>query len=106
RRLMAHWARTLPGAIHSLSYERLVRDQAGETRRLLEFCGLGWESACLAFHRNPAPTTTASAAQVRRPLYDSSVSQWRRYERQLSGLRERLRAAGIDCDDPAESGGA
>lgn len=106
RRLMAHWERTLPGAIHSLSYERLVRDQAGETRRLLEFCGLEWESACLAFHRNPAPTTTASAAQVRRPLYDSSVSQWRRYERQLSGLRERLRAAGIDCDDPAESGGA
>jgi tetratricopeptide (TPR) repeat protein len=105
QRLMAHWQRTLPGAIHALSYECLVRDQIGETRRLLEFCGLEWEEACLAFHRNPAPTTTASAAQVRRPLYDVSVSQWRRYARQLSGLREQLRAAGIDCEDPVERAG-
>jgi hypothetical protein len=98
RHLMDHWNRTLPGTIHSLSYERLVADQTGETRRLLEFCGLEWENACVEFHRNPAPTTTASAAQVRRPLYDSSVSQWRRYEHQLRGLRDQLQAAGIRCD--------
>lgn len=98
RRLMAHWERTLPGAIHALSYEQLVRDQVGETHRLLEYCGLEWQDGCLEFQRNPAPTTTASAAQVRRPLYDSSLSQWRRYEKPLAGLRAQLHAAGIDCE--------
>jgi tetratricopeptide (TPR) repeat protein len=95
RRLMAHWQTTLPGAIHQLRYEDLIADQAGETRKLLEYCGLGWEDGCLDFHRNPTPTTTASAAQVRRPLYDSSVSQWRHYEAQLSELRDTLAAEGI-----------
>lgn len=99
RRLMDHWNRVLPGTIHSVSYERLIADQRGETRKLLEFCGLEWEDACLEFHRNPAPTTTASAAQVRRPLYDSSVSQWRHYAGELSGLREQLCAAGIRCEE-------
>ena len=98
RRLMHHWNRTLPGTIHSLSYECLVADQIGETERLLEFCGLEWEDPCLEFDRNPSPTTTASAAQVRRPLYDSSVSQWRHYEHQLRGLRDQLQTAGIRCD--------
>ena len=102
RRLADHWNRTLPGAIHSLSYERLVASQSGETRRLLEFCGLEWEDACLDFHRNPAPTTTASAAQVRRPLYDTSVAQWRHYGAQLRELRDQLRAAGIECDEDSE----
>lgn len=102
RRLMDHWDRTMPGVIHTLSYERLIADQIGETRRLLEFCGLDWEDACLNFHTNPAPSTTASAAQVRRPLYGSSVSQWRHYEEQLRGLRDQLEAAGIDCDEDAE----
>jgi tetratricopeptide (TPR) repeat protein len=101
RRLTDHWNRTLPGTIHSLSYERLVADQLGETRRLLEFCGLEWEDGCLEFHRNPAPTTTASAAQVRRPLYASSVAQWHHYEEQLRALRDQLQAAGISCDEDA-----
>jgi hypothetical protein len=96
RKLMDHWRRTMPGAIHDLSYERLIADQAGETRRLLEFCGLEWEDACLAFQRNPAATTTASATQVRQPLYDSSVEQWRHYATQLEGLRRQLLAAGIE----------
>jgi hypothetical protein len=95
-RLMAHWRNILPGVIHQVSYEDLIADQAGETRKLLEYCGLGWEDGCLAFHRNPTPTTTASASQVRRPLYDSSVSQWRHYEARLSGLRKALAAEGIE----------
>ncbi len=96
RKLMDHWRRTLPGAIHDLSYERLVAGQEEETRRLLEFCGLEWQEACLAFHRNPAATTTASAAQVRQALYGSSVEQWRHYATQLEGLRRQLLAAGIE----------
>jgi len=96
RRLMEHWQRALPGALHELSYERLVGDQRVETRKLLEYCGVEWEDGCIAFHENPTPTTTASAAQVRRPIYGSSVSQWRHYETQLRGLKDRLAAAGID----------
>jgi tetratricopeptide (TPR) repeat protein len=95
RRLMDHWSAVMPGAIHELSYEALVADQAGETRRLLQFCGLGWQEACLDFHRNTAATTTASASQIRRPLYDSSVSQWRHYSSQLAPLHAQLTAAGI-----------
>lgn len=98
RKLMDHWHATLPGTIHDLRYERLVSDQLGETGRLLDFCGLEWEDACLAFHHNPAPTTTASAAQVRQSLYDSSVAQWRHYAAQLDGLRQQLVAAGIEIE--------
>jgi hypothetical protein len=96
RRLMAHWRMTLPGVIYDASYEALVADQIGETRKLLEYCGLEWEDACVAFHRNPVPITTASASQVRRPLYDTSVSQWRHYEAQLAGLKTALEAQGVD----------
>ncbi len=95
RRLMEHWRATMPGGIHELSYERLIADQRGETRALLGFCGLDWHEGCAEFHRNTAATTTASAAQVRRPLYESSVSTWRHYESQLAGLSSQLLAAGI-----------
>ena len=99
RRLMDHWQRTLPGAILQLSYEDMVSDQLGQTRRLLDYCGLAWEDACVDFHRNPTATTTASAAQVRRRIYDSSVAQWRHYERELAPLRAQLETGGIDVDD-------
>ena len=98
RQLMAHWESTLPGRIHALRYEALIADQIGETRRLLGFCGLDWEEACTQFHLDPTPTTSASAAQVRRPLYDTSVSQWRHYEEQLAPLRAALSAAGVPPD--------
>jgi tetratricopeptide (TPR) repeat protein len=103
RRLMDHWEGTLPGRIHTLHYEALVANPDLETRRLLAFCGLEWEESCASFHFNPAPTTTASAAQVREPVHDRSVAQWRRYERQLAGLYEQLKIAGItglDADAP------
>jgi tetratricopeptide (TPR) repeat protein len=99
RRLMEHWQLTLPGSIFSLSYESLVADQIGQTRKLLEFCGLEWQDACARFHDNPSPSTTASAAQVRRPIYDSSVSQWRHYRSQLAELSAQLMAAGIRIDE-------
>jgi len=95
RRLMAHWSAMLPQRIHHMSYEELVADQLGQTRQLLQFCGLEWQDACAQFHLNPAPTTTASAAQVRRPIYDTSLQQWRHYRQQLAPLASQLRAAGI-----------
>jgi len=91
RRLMDHWRRTLPGAIYEVSYEAVVADQLGETRKLLAHCGLEWEDACAEFHRNPSASTTASAAQVRRPIYASSVELWRRYEVELQPLAQGLK---------------
>jgi hypothetical protein len=96
RRLMRHWAQAMPGRIYELRYESMIEDQLGETRRLLAFCGLDWEDACAQFHENPDPSTTASAAQVRQPIYDSSVEQWRHYAEQLSELRRLLMEGGID----------
>jgi len=98
RRLMDHWQATMPAVIYPLSYEALVADQMGETRKLLDFCGLEWQDSCVEFHRNPQPTTTASAAQVRRPLYDSSISQWRHYSAELAELSRLLSAAGMSTE--------
>lgn len=89
-RLMNHWRAMLPGSFLDVSYEALIADQERVTRGLLEFCGLPWEEGCLHFERNEAPCLTASAAQVRQPLYSSSVGQWRRYASELEPLRLSL----------------
>jgi tetratricopeptide (TPR) repeat protein len=96
RRLMAHWHRVVPGRILDLAYEDVVTSLEPATRRLLDYVGLPFEAACLEFHRNPAATMTASSVQVRKPLYDSSLQQWRHYADQLEPLRARLEAAGIN----------
>ncbi len=98
RRLMDHWNRVLPDRILNLAYEEVVTNQEAATRRLLEHVGLPFEAACLAFEANPSPVTTASAVQARRPLYDTSLAQWRHYAPQLAPLAERLAAAGIAVD--------
>jgi hypothetical protein len=97
-RLMAHWRREIPDSFHELAYEDLVAEQEPRSRGLLAYCGLPWEDTCLQFHRHAAPATSASATQVRRPIYKSSVQLWRRYERQLAPLRELLEKQGIACD--------
>jgi hypothetical protein len=86
----------MPGRIYTLKYESLVADLGGEAHRLLQYCELPWEDQCLDFHQNSQASTTASAIQVRRPIYDSSVDKWRHYEHQLEALRDRLDRAGID----------
>ncbi len=98
RRLMAHWQSTLPARLIEIRYEDLVTDPERELRQLLTALSLPWESHCLEFEHNPNPVATASAAQVRRPIYQDKVSIWRRYERELAPLAARLRAAGIDTD--------
>ncbi|KRG68924.1 tetratricopeptide repeat-containing sulfotransferase family protein [Pseudoxanthomonas dokdonensis] len=88
--LMAHWQRSFPGRILEVSYEDLVQRQEETTRMLLEHCGLEWQQACLEFERNPHAVTTASAVQVRSPIYRSSLQRWKRYETELEPLRELL----------------
>ena len=95
-RLMQHWRKVTPGAFIDVDYESLVANQELETRRMLEHCGLEFEPACLEFHKNEAPVATASAAQVRQPLYRSAVARWRRYEKELAPLAQMLGQAGID----------
>jgi tetratricopeptide (TPR) repeat protein len=95
--LMDHWQAVLPGVIHVMDYENLTADVEGETRRLLDYCDLPFELGCLDFTANKQPSTTASAAQVRQPVYGSSVGKWKHYEEQLQTLITGLEAAGISC---------
>lgn len=96
-RLAAHWRATLaPDRYTELAYEDLVADQEGQTRRLLDFCGLPWDPRCLDFHENAAPVATASSVQVRQPLYSSSIGRWRRYGQGLEPLRGVLEAGGLE----------
>lgn len=91
--MMAGWAALLPGEILELRYEDLVGDLQAGVRRLLAFCDLPWDPACVAFHESRRPVQTASLAQVRRPLYGSSVGRWKNYERHLGPLLRGLQAA-------------
>lgn len=95
RRLMAHWQSLLPRPMLDWRYEAVVGDLEPAVRRLLGFCDLAFEPACLAFHETRRPVRTASLDQVRRPLYKSSVGKWRRYEAMLVPLAQSLAAAGI-----------
>jgi tetratricopeptide (TPR) repeat protein len=89
-RLIAHWRRVLPIPIFELVYEDVVADLEGSARRLVDYCGLEWESRCLEFHRTDRQVRTASLEQVRRPIYDNSIGRWRKFERHLAPLREAL----------------
>jgi len=97
-RLMKHWHAVMPGAIHELTYEELVFDLDGVVRSLLDFCGLNWDSRCVQFHKSQESSTTASAAQVRQPVYQSSVNRWKTYKTQLSSLQEKLGSLGVEFD--------
>lgn len=97
-RLMTFWQRRFPGRILELSYEALVADQEGETRRLLEHCGLDWDANTLAFHENQAAVATPSAAQVRRPINADAVGRWRVHADALAPVRRFFEANGIAVD--------
>jgi len=97
--LMSHWRKVFPGRILEVDYEALVDAQEANSRRLLEFCGLPWDDACLRFEENDAPVSTASAIQVRSPIYRTAVKRWKRYEPQLQALRALLSDAGIKVED-------
>lgn len=94
-RLMAHWLQALPGYVLDVSYEQLARDPESEARRILQFCGLGWESGCLDVAGNKRAVNTASSAQVREPIHQRGIEAWRRYEAHLGPMHARLAALGL-----------
>jgi tetratricopeptide (TPR) repeat protein len=95
--LMQHWREVLPpGVMIEVEYEKLVDNIEGHARTLIDHCGLEWEEACLAFHETKRPVATASAVQVRAPVYRTSVGRWRPYEKFLQPLLEALNPGGAD----------
>ena len=90
QRLMDHWHEVLPGKVLDVQYQEVVADLEGQVRRILEYCGLGWEESCLRFHETSRSVKSASSEQVRRPIYASAVNTWRHYEAHLGLLIETL----------------
>jgi hypothetical protein len=92
QRLMEHWRRVLPMPMLEVDYEKTVADLEGVARRLVAWCGLAWEPTCLDFHRTERPVRTASAVQVRQPVFSTSVGRWKHYEHALASLFAELDA--------------
>ena len=91
RRLIAHWRSAIPERqLIEVSYENIVADFEGQARRVMAFLDLPWRDEILRFHESAAPVKTASAVQVRQPIYASSIGKWRNYEAELEPLRARL----------------
>jgi tetratricopeptide (TPR) repeat protein len=85
--LMAHWRRVLPAnRMLDIRYEDVVADLEGQARRLLSYCNLPWDDRCLTFHQTARPVRTASATQVRHPIYNSAIGRWRNYKKELRPL--------------------
>ena len=82
--------RIRPGRVHRVIYERMVEDTEGEVRRLLAYCGLDFEPACLRFYETDRAVRTASSEQVRRPIFREGLDQWRHFEPWLSPLKAAL----------------
>ncbi len=95
-RLLNHWRAVVPGPVLEVSYEALVANMEAESRRLISFLGLDWDPACLEYHKTERQVMTASIQQVRRPIYDSSIGRWRRYEAQLGPMLRILDGRGAD----------
>lgn len=94
--LMRRWHAMFPGRILDVAYEDVVDDLDTSVRGILDHCGLPFEAACLRFEQNSAPVTTASATQVRKPIYRSSMQRWKQYERELAPLARLFDDAGIE----------
>jgi hypothetical protein len=90
QRIMDHWRKVLPAPLLEMDYEDAVEDLEGSARRLIAWCGLEWEPNCLKFHEAKRPVSTASAFQVRQPIYKTSLQRWRHYEQPLASLFARI----------------
>lgn len=88
--LMDHWDSVLPGFVLRVQHEDVVADLGGQVRRILDFCGLEFEEACLDFHKTERSVRTPSAQQVRQPIYKTGLEQWRNFEHHLDPLVEAL----------------
>ena len=88
KKLMEYWNKRFDKDIYNLSYEKLVSDQEKETKQLLDFCELDWDVSCLKPHENKNKVATASLAQVRSPVYKSSIKKWKNYSSYLTELMQ------------------
>ena len=88
KKLMEYWNKKFDKDIYNLSYEKLVSDQEKETKQLLKFCNLDWDINCLKPHENKNKVATASLAQVRSPVYKSSIKKWKNYSSYLTELTQ------------------
>ena len=88
--LMAYYDAILPGRVHRVIYEDMVADPEGQTRRLLDYCGLPFEDACLRFYENDRAVRTASSEQVRQPIFTDAVEHWQNFEPWLGPLKAAL----------------
>ena len=87
---MEHWDAVLPGKVLHVQHEALVDDLEANVRRILEFCGLAFEPACLEYYKTERRIHTVSSEQVRRPVSREGIDQWRNFEPWLGPLREAL----------------
>lgn len=94
-RHMAHWRDVLPDRILDVSYEALAREPEVEMQKVVDWCELPWEASVLEFHQRDEASMTASAMQVRRPVYTDSIGSWRRAEARLAALKSRFEAENI-----------
>ena len=91
--LMEHWDQVLPGKVLRVQYEDVVADLAAQVRRVLDYCNLPFEEACINFHQTDRAIRTPSSEQVRQPIYKSGLDQWRNFEPWLAPLKEALGSA-------------
>jgi hypothetical protein len=96
--LMAHWQSLFKEDLFDLSYQSLVESPEPQIKKILDYCHLEWQPKVMEFHKNDSASATASAAQIRQPIYKSSVEKWCHYETQLSPLKSLLESRGINCD--------
>ena len=96
--LMQHWDAVLPGKVLRVQHEDVVEDLEGNVRRMLDFCGLEFESACIEFYRTERAVRTASSEQVRQPIFREGLEQWRHFESYLGRLKAALRQPRLKTD--------
>jgi len=101
QRLVDHFHEVIPGFVLDVQYEDVVGDFETQVHRILDYCGLPFEEACLRFHETTRAVKTASSEQVRQPIYASSVNLWKRYESHLGELIEILQPL-LDIQSPPD----
>ncbi|MEX0299248.1 MAG: sulfotransferase, partial [Kordiimonas sp.] len=88
--LMEHWDKVLHGKILHVQYENVVADLETQVHRILDYCGLPFEKACINFHKTERSVRTASSEQVRKPIYKSGLAQWQNFEDYLGPLKQAV----------------
>jgi hypothetical protein len=89
-RYLNHWAGVLPENVLEISYEDLVADQEGVSKKLVAFAGLKWDEACLEYHKNPRSVQTMSNVQVRKPITAENIGRWKHFDAHLNPLKDAL----------------